>query len=165
MRQGFTLIEVVAAVAIATISGAALLQMSANSLNFFTKIHEKSLVSEELSLVGAHADIKFNRTTKSLDDILDRSYNIDNDELRDYLKAQTFDYNEVVLETITLDEDSLGDSEDEESEIAEDIRDTQDPTQSALAPVIQFEIVQVSIKNKKEHGSILQVRELNSATN
>ncbi len=149
MRNAFTLIEVLVATVIATVAGAGLLQLNSNYTNLFTKINEKSISSEVVSLVGLHADIKYNKTTKSLYDILDRSYEIKNDDLRKYLKNQSFDYKEHLVETITF-----GDEGQEEEEFS--MGDSNEV--SALAPVIQFELIDIAIKNKQLQGSILHVR-------
>ncbi len=149
MRNAFTLIEVLVATVIATVAGAGLLQLNSNYTNLFTKINEKSISSEVVSLIGLHADIKYNKTTKSLYDILDRSYEIKNDDLRKYLKNQSFDYKEHLVETITF-----GDEGQEEEEFS--MGDSNEV--SALAPVIQFELIDIAIKNKQLQGSILHVR-------
>jgi prepilin-type N-terminal cleavage/methylation domain-containing protein len=150
MRSAFTLIEVITAAAIASIAGMALLQMNSNYAFLFTKLQKVSTMSEKISIVGQHADLKYKRTTKSLYDILDRTYEIDNDELRKYLKDQRFDYNERLVATITFGEE--GESEEEEFSMD----DTQESP--AVAPLIQFELLQISIKNKKEQGMILHTR-------
>jgi prepilin-type N-terminal cleavage/methylation domain-containing protein len=151
MRSGFTLVEVLVATVIATVAGAGLLQMNSNYTKLFTHIQEKSLSSETVSLIGLHADIKYNKTSKTLFDILDKTYEIDNDDLRKYLKDQKFDYSEHLVETITFGEDG-------EEEEAFSMGESEDV--SALAPVIQFEIIEVSIKNKDLRGSILHVRSI-----
>lgn len=149
MRSAFTLIEVLVATVIATVAGAGLLQLNSNYTNLFVKIKEKSVSSEVVSLVGLHANIKYNKTKKSLYDILDRTYEIKNDDLRKYLKDQSFDYSENLVETITF-----GDEDFEEEEFS--MGDSNDV--SALAPIIQFELIDVAISNKELRGSILHVR-------
>lgn len=149
MRSAFTLVEVLVATVIATVAGAGLLQLNSNYTNLFIKIKEKSVSSEVVSLVGLHADIKYNKTKKSLYDILDRTYEIENDDLRKYLKDQSFDYTENLVETITF-----GDEDFEEEEFS--MGDSQDV--SALAPIIQFELIDVAISNEELRGSILHVR-------
>ena len=150
MRSAFTLVEVLVATVIATVAGAGLLQLNSNYTHLFSTIKDKSVISEVVSIIGLHADIKYNKTTKSLYDILDKTYDIENDDLRKYLKDQSFDYNEHLVDTITFGEDDLGDEE----EFSMD--DTQET--SALAPIIQFELIDISIKNKTKRGSILDIR-------
>lgn len=156
MRTGFTLVEVVAAAAIAAIAGIALLKMNSQSMFLFSRLVETSTVSETLSLVGNHADKRFNHTTKSLDDILANTYNIDNDELRKYLQNQKYDYNENVVDTISFGSDAAEGSADgmEDSFTDKEMQD------AASAPIIQFELVQVSIRNDKLHGAVLLARPL-----
>jgi len=149
MRSAFTLIEVLVATVIATVAGAGLLQMNSNYTKIFSRIKEKSLSSETVSLIGLHTNIKYNKTSKTLFDILDNTYEIDNDDLRKYLKDQKFDYKENLVETITFGEDG---EEDEDFSMG-DNKDV-----SALAPVIQFEIINVSIINRELSGSILHIR-------
>jgi prepilin-type N-terminal cleavage/methylation domain-containing protein len=150
MRSAFTLIEVLVATVIATVVGAGLLQLNSNYTYLFSKIKDKSLSSEIVSIIGLHADVKYNKTTKSLYDILDKTYDIKNDDLRKYLKDTSFDYRETLVDTITFGEDG---SESEEEFSMGDSQET-----SAVAPVIQFELIDVSIKNRDLQGSILQIR-------
>ncbi len=149
MRSAFTLVEVLVATVIATVAGAGLLQLNSNYTYLFSQIKEKSVSSEVVSLIGLHADIKYNKTTKSLYDILDKTYDIENDDLRKYLKDQSFDYTENLVETITFGDE---DSEEEEFSMGES------EEVSALAPIIQFELLDIVIKNKQLRGSILHVR-------
>ena len=151
MRSAFTLVEVLVATAIASIAGMALLKMNSNYTFLFSKLQKSSTMSEKISLVGHHADIKYNRTTKSLYDILNKTYEIDNDEFRKYLKDQKFDYKERLVATITFGE--------EEATQEEFSMDDSEGT-SAAAPLVQFELMQISIKNKEEQGVILQARPL-----
>ena len=58
-------------------AGIALLQMNSQSTFLFSRLKTTSTISEVLSLVGHHADIRFNHSTKSLDDILNRPVVLD----------------------------------------------------------------------------------------
>ncbi len=151
MRKGFTLIEIMVSVAISSIVGMALLSMNNNTIHLFTKLQNGSNIAEQLSLIGSHGDVKFNKTDKTLYDILNKTYQIDNDEARRYLENIKYTYNEKIIDTITFGEDGekVEDSEQDSSN-REDLEDQ--------APLIQFELVQISIKNKKKKGYILQVR-------
>ena len=151
MRKAFTLVEVLVATVIATVAGAGLLQLNSNYTYLFSSIKDKSVISEVVSIVGLHADVKYNKTTKSLYDILDKTYEIENDDLRKYLKDQSYDYNEHLIDTITFGEDELGEDKEEFS-----MDDTQET--SAMAPIIQFELIDVNIKNKTQRGSIMDIR-------
>ncbi len=151
MRHAFTLVEVIAATAIASIAGMALLQMNSNYAFLFSKLQKVSTMSEKISIIGNHADTKYNRTTKTLYDILDRTYTIDNDDLRKYLKDQKYNYKERLVATITFGEEEI-----EEDEFS--MGDSQEV--STAAPLIQFELIQISIKNDSEQGMILQTRPL-----
>lgn len=152
MRSAFTLVEVLIAAAIASIAGVALLQMNSSNTLLFTKLKGLSKISEELALVGAHADKRFNKSSKSLYDILDRSYEIDNDDFRKYLKSKKYDYTETLVDTIRFEGSDLA----EEDETMTD----QDMENAAGAPLIQFELIKVMIKDKTTHGAILKVRPL-----
>lgn len=152
MRPAFTLVEVLAAAMIATIAGIALLQMNSQNLFLFSRLRQKASVSETLSLVGNHADSRFNHTTKSLYDLLDDTYEIENDELRKYLQDQKYDYSERVVATVSFNSDGM--SEQNASFTDEEMQD------AASAPLIQFELVQVGVKNKDEHGALLIARPL-----
>ncbi len=151
MRSAFTLVEVLVAVVIATIVGAGLLQLNSNYSNLFGQIQKKSSSSEVMSIFGLHADLKYNRTDKTLYDLLEDDYEIENDDLRKYLKDQKFAYTEHLVDTITLGEEELG------GEFGDYSMDEGSET-SALAPVIQFEILDIVFKNKEMQGAILHVR-------
>ena len=156
MRSGFTLVEVIAAAAIAAIAGIALLQMNSQSMFLFSRLVETSEVSETLSLVGNNADKRFNHTTKSLYDMLGDRYPIENDALRKYLQEKKYDYSEKVVETITFGADDMGEPGDgaEETFTDEEVQD------AAAAPIIQFELVQVAIRDDRTHGAVLLARPL-----
>lgn len=155
MRPGFTLVEVVAAAAIASIAGIALLQMNSQSIFLFSRLRETASAAELLSIVGNHADSRFNRTEKSLYDLLDGTYTIDNDELRRYLQRERISYTERLVDTIGLDGSTanVGDS----PEMGQTQKELED---AAAAPIIQFELVQVVMKTKDLHGAILVARPL-----
>ena len=150
MRKGFTLIEIMISVAISSIVGMALLTMNSNSIALFTKIQNSSDISEQLSLIGSHGEVRFNHTDKTLYDILNKNYTIDNDEARHYLEEIKYSYNEKIIDTITFGEDMEEEEEQSESVNRDDLEDQ--------SPLIQFELVQISIKSKTKKGYILQVR-------
>lgn len=152
MRAAFTLVEVIAAAAIASIAGIALLQMNSQSTFLFSRLTETAGAAETLSLVGNHADKRFNHTTKSLYDLLGDTFDIQNDELRKLLQEQKYDYNENVVETVSLGSDMNASVSEEYSE--------EDRADAANAPVIQFELIQVAIKRKGMHGAVLTARPL-----
>ena len=154
MRPGFTLIEVLVASVIASVAGLALLKTNSSNTLLFTKLMGYSQASEELSLIGAHADKRFNHTTKSHYDILDRSYDIINDDLRKHLKAVKYTYNETLIDTISFGEEGV---KEDDKEVQEEATETDG---AAGAPLIQFELIRVSIKNDSLHGAILKVRPL-----
>ncbi len=156
MRVGFTLIEVLVATIIASIAGMALLQMNANNTHLFKQIQYRSGNSEMLSLIALHSDVKYNRTTKTLDDMLGNTYTIANDDLRKYLKETRIDYSEKVIELITF-----GASEEETPDVSmadQEMAMTQEDQMNASAPVIQFELVQIIVKNDKGKNAILTAR-------
>ena len=160
MRRAFTLIEVLVAVVIATIVGAALLRMSSNYLGIFGKMEKKERSSEILSLIAVHADKRFDKSTKSLYDILDNSYDIKNDDLRKRLKDTKVEYKEHLVDTITLGEDALGMSEESFADTGFSDEELADEGQSGYAPLIQFELIEVVIKNRELKNAILTIRPL-----
>ncbi len=151
MRTGFTIVEVVIATVIATIAGVGLLQMNSNYTHIFNRISEKALSSELVSVLGLHADIKYNHTSKTLEDILNGTYEIKNDDFRHLLKDVTVDYTEHLVETITFGEEELG------GEFG-DYSMNKNTETSTMAPVIQFELLEVHMQNKTLSGSVLFVR-------
>lgn len=152
MRFGFTLVEVVAAAAIASLAGLALLQMNSQSTFLFGRLSNTSAVAETLSLVGNHADTRFMRTTKSLYDILDGTYNIENDEFRRFLQNEKYEYDEKRIATAGFDSSGM-------PKIGETVSGAQ-LENAAAVPVIQFELIQLTIRKEDLHGSILTVRPL-----
>ena len=152
MRSGFTLIEVMVATVIATFAGLALLQVNSSNTLLFSKLQGLSESSEELSLIGAHADQRFNRTTKSLYDILDREYDITNDDFRKYLKEVKYDYKESLIDTIVFGENDM----DSETEALYE----NDLENNANVPLLQFELLKITIRNDESHGAILKIRSL-----
>lgn len=152
MRPAFTLIEVLAAVAIASIAGIAMLKMNSANLFFFDKLKHYAQMQNVLSVAGLHGDISYNRSDKTLYDILNLHYTIENDELRRYLKSQTYRYEEQLIDTIAFDTDALS---EEAPDTEVDMTDLQN---AAAAPLIQFELIKITLRDKEKHGSILQVR-------
>ncbi len=152
MRSGFTLIEVMVAAVIASFAGLALLQVNSSNTLLFSKLQGLSESSEELSLIGAHADQRFNRTTKSLYDILDREYDITNDDFRKYLKEVKYDYKESLIDTIVFGENDM----DSETEALYE----NDLENNANVPLLQFELLKITIRNDESHGAILKIRSL-----
>ncbi len=151
MRSAFTIIEVVIAAFIATLAGVGLLQMNANYAFLFERMEHKSISSETLSLVGLHANIKYHKTTKTLEDLLDRTYEIENDDLRKWLGDTKLDYTEHLIETITLGEEELG-GDFGSYEMDESVE------RSVVAPVIQFELLEIHVEGETVRGSVLHVR-------
>jgi len=147
MRGAFTLIEVLVATVIASIAGMALLQMNSNNMHLFKQIQYRSSNSEPISLIALHGDKKYNKTTKSLYDILGKTYDIKNDDLRKYLKDYRVDYTEILIETIKFDE-SETEPEDDEMMREED----------ASVPIIQFELIQILAKTDQGQNAILTAR-------
>lgn len=150
MKHAFTLIEVLVAAVIASIAGMALLQMNSNNTHLFKQIKQRSSTSEPMSLIALHSDKKYNKTTKSLFDILDDTYDIKNDDFRKYLKETRIDYSEQLIETIRFDDTQSSDKE-EESDMQESGTDTS-------VPVIQFELIQLVVKTKEGQNTILTAR-------
>lgn len=153
MRSAFTLIEVVAAAAIASIAGVALLQMNSQSSFLFTRAKQTAMVAERLSIVGNHADARFAHTTKSLDTILGDTYSIENDDFRKWLDTQRIDYEERLVDTIRFDSGDDGSGGDEALTYEEE-------ADASLTPVLQFELIQVSMKQGEDHGAVLVTRPL-----
>jgi prepilin-type N-terminal cleavage/methylation domain-containing protein len=152
MRAAFTLIEVLAAVAIASIAGMALLKMNSANLFFLGKLKNYAQMQDALSVAGLHGDVAFKHSDKTLYALLDPHYKIENDDLRKYLKSQKYGYSETLVDTISFDTDVLsGDS-------GNDGVNMSDVQKAASAPLIQFELIKITLKEKQKHGSILQIR-------
>ena len=159
MRSAFTLVEVLAAVAIAAIAGAAMLKMNSSNLFFLERLKQTSQISEDLAVAALHADKRFNRKDKSLYDLLGDAYTIENDDLRRYLEAQNYRYSERVADTISFDTAMMSGGEGEMN--GDDTSfDAADVKAAAAVPLIQFELIAITLASDKRHGSILQIRPL-----
>lgn len=157
MRSAFTLIEVLAAVAIATIVGAAMLKMNSSNLFFLGQLKQSSQISEDLAVAALHADKRFNRSDKSLYDLIGDAYIIENDDFRRYLKAQNYRYTERVADTISFDTAMMSGGEGE-TDGDEASFETADVEAAAAVPLIQFELIAITLTTDRRHGSILQIR-------
>jgi len=156
MRAAFTLIEVLVATVIASIAGMALLQMNSNNIHLFKQIQYRSSNSETLSLIALHNDKKYNRTTKELFVILDDTYDITNDDLRKYLKDTKVDYSEKLIELITFGA-STEETQDNTMHEQEMSMSSQEQM-GGVAPVIQFELIQIIVENDEGKNAILSAR-------
>lgn len=146
MRNGFTLMEVLVAVMIASLVGMALLQMNAQSIHLFDRLRQTTKMTEVTAVAAIHADKRFHKTDKTLYDLLDDSYDITSDEFRKFLKDHKYSYQETVLETVTFGEVEEAAAMTEEEAIAQE------------EAMIQFELIQVTIKDKLAHAALLIAR-------
>lgn len=152
MRPAFTIIEVIAAAAIAALAGVALLQMNSQSLFLFEKVRDNGLSGELSALAGNHADVRFHHTSKSLYDLFSDSYTIDNDELRKKLQDEKFDYSETLIDTILIDAGGM--------QMESNTTWTEEGAEAAqVAPMLQLELIQVTLKNDDRHGGIIIARQ------
>ncbi len=152
MREGFTMVEVLVAAVIASFAGMALLQTNNSNTLLFSKLKSLSESTEELSLVATHADKRFNRSNKSLYDILDRQYDIQNDDFRKYLKETKYDYTETLIDTIIFGDDGEAENSEDTNMLYEE--------NSESVPTLQFELIKISIRNETSHGAIIKIRPL-----
>ncbi len=157
MRNAFTLIEILIAVAIASVVGLTVMKSSDNIMMLFSRLQHNATMSERLSIFGAHGDIKYNHTEKELYDLLRDNYTIRNDEFIKQLKAIKYTYNESIVETITLGEDGTMQSNLEQN-ISNRMNDTLSDAMPEEAPMIQFEIVGIYVKDSENKGFIYQLR-------
>jgi len=156
MRPAFTLVEVLVAVMIAVIAGAAMLKMNSSNLFFLGQLQQTSRMTENLAVAALHANKNYHRSDKSLYDILRNDYTIDNDDFRSYLKSQQFRYTETLADTISFDTSSLTDGTQSGAEFS-----AKDIQAASSVPPIQFELIQVTLTSGKQHGSILTIRPIN----
>jgi prepilin-type N-terminal cleavage/methylation domain-containing protein len=153
MRPAFTLVEVLAAVAIAVIAGAAMLKMNSSNLFFLGQLEQTSLMTENLAVAAFHADKSLQRSDKPLYDLLRDSYPIENDDLRAYLKSQRYRYTETLVDTISFDTGTLTEGAESGEEF-----NARDIEAAGAVPPIQFELIQVTLSAERQHGSILTIR-------
>ena len=139
-KNAFTLIEVLMSIAIISIVGLALLQLNANSTKMINYLFEKGGTNEHISILSINLDEDLDKKNKSLYEIIERKYNIKNDDIRKSLKAIEYDikYTEISV-TDLLEEDT------EDNELVNN-----DDENTENQPSLILTISKISISNNKQ---------------
>ena len=94
MKRSFTLIEVIIAVFILALVGAALVKNGSATLDFMHRLHQKERSIDYITIFANHPNPDYNNLTKSLEDFL--GYSSTDDALRKILKEK-FLYRQQIL--------------------------------------------------------------------
>ncbi len=146
-KKAFTLIEVLIAVMLLAIAGAALMQVSINNKNNFELTANRVIFDEEVSIPLTHRDKKYHKTTKDLYTYLSAEYNLTNDEIIKFLKSKKFSYEQKNFSVIKPFED------ENESEIS--LNPNQDQTN---IPSLTINIDKITIFDKENSFTAYTMR-------
>jgi hypothetical protein len=109
MKKSFTVIEVIIAVVILSLVGAAIIRAGSINAQMMEKIEKKEPMTELAAIVANHRKPQYNHLTKRLEDFLE--IRIEDDELRKFFKTKVkYDEREVKLELPKMDENESGEN-------------------------------------------------------
>lgn len=103
MRKAFTLIEVLFAVMIMSLVGLALLQSSSNNTKLISHNAHKNGFVHLSSIFVLNMDETLHNSSKTLDDLLDKKYKLD-DDTRQFFKEKTYLLKRDNIQEVTLRE-------------------------------------------------------------
>ncbi len=93
-RNAFTLIEVLVSVAILAVVATGLFQISLNSKNNFEFLYNKAEFDRKSSIALIHNNPRYHHKEKEFYEFLRDSYDIKEDEVRQYLKKEKVSYSQ-----------------------------------------------------------------------
>ena len=93
-RNAFTLIEVLVSVAILAVVATGLFQISLNSKNNFEFLYNKAGFDRKSSIALMHNNQKYHHKEKEFYEFLRDSYDIKEDDVRQYLKKEKVSYSQ-----------------------------------------------------------------------
>ncbi|MGE4294308.1 MAG: prepilin-type N-terminal cleavage/methylation domain-containing protein [Campylobacterales bacterium] len=94
MRSGFTLIEVLVAVAILSVAAAAILNLGIQSAKLGDRLKQKEALFAPMSVAALHGKTDHSNTNRTLESLLGGSYKIEHEGLKNYLKSREIHYQE-----------------------------------------------------------------------
>ena len=103
MRKAFTLIEVLLAVVILSVSGLALLQSAANNTKSIHYMLSKKKFMHLFSIFALNMDETLHNTSKSFEDLLDKKYTLD-DDTRRFLKEKRYELRSEAFDKMLLED-------------------------------------------------------------
>ena len=110
-KKGFTLIEVLTAVAILSIVGVALLQMNIKNQKISEYIDKKTKLAQISSILGYHHTKDYTKLEKSIYDFIKNDYEIDNTEIKKSLDSYSVYYDEIKVKKIEFGESNESEEE------------------------------------------------------
>lgn len=96
-RSGFTLIEVLVAVAILSVAAMAILNLGIQSTQLGDRLKKKEALIAPLAIAAFHAKTDFSNTEWTLEGFLQDRYTIEHEGLKRYLRQKTIFYQEARL--------------------------------------------------------------------
>ncbi len=126
-NKGFTLIEVLVSVVILSVVAVGLFDVSSKGKQNYIFLKEKTKFDRLSSLPLMHNDQKHHNKDKTLYDFIRYDYNIDDDDLRKYLKSKKVNYTHKEVSTFKpLDDKASEEFKEEQAEEDPDAAKNQD---------------------------------------
>jgi len=146
-KQGFTLIEVLVSVVILSVVAVGLFDVSSKGKQNYIFLKEKTEFDRLSSLALMHNDQKkYHNKEKTLYDFIRYDYNIDDDDLRKYLKTKKVNYRHKEVSTFKpLDDKASEEFKEEQAE--------EDPDAAEVASFITLTLVYEKITISDKHNS------------
>ncbi len=145
-RGAFTLIEVLVSVTILAVVATGLFQISLNSKNNFEFLYKKAAFDRKSSIPLMHNDPKYHHKEKEFYEFLRGSYDIKDDEIRQYLKKEKISYSQEEYTTFSPLGDNIQDNTDFEQ------------NQNPMAQSIRLIFDKVAISNKNQSTYAYKIR-------
>ncbi len=102
MRRGFTLIEVIVAVAILSVAAMAVFNLGLQSSRISGALSDREALLGPLSVATRHGSSDHHNMERTLEQLIASEYDIDHDGLRRYLRTERYLYRQQTLERIEL---------------------------------------------------------------
>ena len=138
MKKGFTLIEIIVAVAILSVVGLALLQIASDKTKLIGALKEKSKLPLYLSTAAFHGSKDLHKLDKDLYTLLSGSYTIDHDRAKKKLESMKMHYEEQIHSRIVFGQSEEGAAVD--------------------GGVLQIDIVRQQVRTDRFTGSVFTFR-------
>lgn len=102
MRTGFTLIEVIIAVAILSVAAMAVFNLGLQSSRISAVLEQREALMGPLSIAALHGNADHHNMNRTLERLIDAEYNIEHEGLRRHLQQTQITYRQRVLEQVEL---------------------------------------------------------------
>ncbi len=154
-KRGFTLIEVLVSIVILSVVAVGLFDVSAKGKQNYIFLKEKTEFDRLSSLAFMHNSQKLHNKDKTLYDFIRYDYNIDDDDLRKYLKTKKVNYTHEEVSTFKpLDDKASEDFKEEQAE--------EDPNaaenQSFFTLTLVYEKIAITDKNNATYAYKIYIK-------